>query len=155
MKASKVSADNKGGKTPRRQSDQGKSAVGRLGNALHGRRIGIGFRLFGAFGAVAFLTLVATGIAWLSFVNVGSVLHQVTDRSVPAMTEALRLAAASASLSAEAPALVAAGDDGERQVQTAELEIKVAAMAATRSEEHTSELQSLMRIPYATFCMTK
>src|SRR3546814_2868113 len=61
MKASKVSADNKGGKTPRRQSDQGKSAVGRLGNALHGRRIGIGFRLFGAFGAVAFLTLVATG----------------------------------------------------------------------------------------------
>src|SRR3546814_19683887 len=83
MKASKVSADNKGGKTPRRQSDQGKSAVGRLGNALHGRRIGIGFRLFGAFGAVAFLTLVATGIAWLSFVNVGSVLHQVTARSVP------------------------------------------------------------------------
>src|SRR3546814_5092948 len=81
MKASKVSADNKGGKTPRRQSDQGKSAVGRLGNALHGRRIGIGFRLFGAFGAVAFLTLVATGIAWLSFVNVGSVLNQVTDRS--------------------------------------------------------------------------
>src|SRR3546814_8677343 len=89
MKASKVSADNKGGKTPRRQSDQGKSAVGRLGNALHGRRIGIGFRLFGAFGAVAFLTLVATGIAWL------------------------------------------------------------------RSEEHTSELQSLMRISYAVFCLTK
>src|SRR3546814_5809342 len=24
-----------------------------------------------------------------------------------------------------------------------------------RSEEHTSELQSLMRIPYAVFCMTK
>src|SRR3546814_821408 len=80
---------------------------------------------------MVWVILVATGIAWLSFVNVGSVLHQVTDRSVPAMTEALRLAAASASLSAEAPALVAAGDDGERQVQNAELEIKVAAMAAT------------------------
>src|SRR3546814_10029152 len=25
----------------------------------------------------------------------------------------------------------------------------------TRSEEHTSELQSLMRIPYAVFCLTK
>src|SRR3546814_6141362 len=47
------------------------------------------------------------------------------------MTEALRLAAARAALSAGAPALVAAGDDGERQVQNAELEIKVAAMAAT------------------------
>src|SRR3546814_15381459 len=80
---------------------------------------------------MVWVILVATGIAWLSFVNVGSVPHQVTDRSVPAMTEALRLAAASASLPAEAPALVAAGDDGERQVQNAELEIKVAAMAPT------------------------
>src|SRR3546814_3061443 len=26
---------------------------------------------------------------------------------------------------------------------------------ATRSEEHTSELQSLMRIPYAVFCLNK
>src|SRR3546814_3047199 len=26
---------------------------------------------------------------------------------------------------------------------------------ALRSEEHTSELQSLMRIPYAVFCLTK
>src|SRR3546814_7985316 len=26
---------------------------------------------------------------------------------------------------------------------------------AVRSEEHTSELQSLMRIPYAVFCLTK
>src|SRR3546814_3817003 len=30
----------------------------------------------------------------------------------------------------------------------------VGAMAATRSEEQTSELQSLMRISYAVFCMT-
>src|SRR3546814_9105977 len=28
-------------------------------------------------------------------------------------------------------------------------------MAAIRSEEHTSELQSLMRISYAVFCLTK
>src|SRR3546814_8667017 len=27
--------------------------------------------------------------------------------------------------------------------------------AIVRSEEHTSELQSLMRIPYAVFCLTK
>src|SRR3546814_4427411 len=28
-------------------------------------------------------------------------------------------------------------------------------LAAERSEEHTSELQSLMRIPYAVFCLQK
>src|SRR3546814_3796468 len=30
-----------------------------------------------------------------------------------------------------------------------------ATMASTRSEEHTSELQSLMRISYAVFCLKK
>src|SRR3546814_2691627 len=35
-------------------------------------------------------------------------------------------------------------------------EIRVARMAGTdRSEEHTSELQSLMRISYAVFCLKK
>src|SRR3546814_6799989 len=31
----------------------------------------------------------------------------------------------------------------------------LAALRARRSEEHTSELQSLMRIPYAVFCLKK
>src|SRR3546814_5008463 len=31
----------------------------------------------------------------------------------------------------------------------------IAAFAALRSEEHTSELQSLMRTSYAVFCLTK
>src|SRR3546814_3627092 len=34
-------------------------------------------------------------------------------------------------------------------------EIPRRARAATRSEEHTSELQSLMRISYAVFCLKK
>src|SRR3546814_3921230 len=33
--------------------------------------------------------------------------------------------------------------------------IKLADLIAGRSEEHTSELQSLMRISYAVFCLTK
>src|SRR3546814_7933757 len=33
--------------------------------------------------------------------------------------------------------------------------INMAAVTATRSEEHTSELQSLMRISYAVFCLKK
>src|SRR3546814_9511840 len=32
---------------------------------------------------------------------------------------------------------------------------RVAALALVRSEEHTSELQSLMRISYAVFCLKK
>src|SRR3546814_1841856 len=44
-------------------------------------------------------------------------------------------------------------------VSTASLKASVAvvpgAMVARRSEEHTSELQSLMRISYAVFCLKK
>src|SRR3546814_3900229 len=34
-------------------------------------------------------------------------------------------------------------------------DLQVALVAAARSEEHTSELQSLMRISYAVFCLKK
>src|SRR3546814_4215543 len=40
----------------------------------------------------------------------------------------------------------------DKQVQT---EIEIPAKFAQRSEEHTSELQSLMRISYAVFCLQK
>ncbi|MEO3429678.1 methyl-accepting chemotaxis protein [Pelagibius sp. CAU 1746] len=110
-----------------------RSAKGKQPAKLKFKGVGIGPRLFGAFGAVAFLTLAASAIAWFSFANVGNVLYQVTDRSVPAMTEALRLSAASASLSAEAPALVAARDDEERRRLNASLFPKITAMGSTLS----------------------
>src|SRR3546814_7410555 len=37
----------------------------------------------------------------------------------------------------------------------APLAVRFCTMSATRSEEHTSELQSLMRISYAVFCLKK
>src|SRR3546814_7112895 len=47
----------------------------------------------------------------------------------------------------------AAGDAGRRaQLQQ---QPRAAAGTAARSEEHTSELQSLMRISYAVFCLKK
>src|SRR3546814_9670923 len=46
----------------------------------------------------------------------------------------------------------AGGEDG--RVWTAEV-IRVQLQPASRSEEHTSELQSLMRISYAVFCLKK
>src|SRR3546814_2838057 len=42
-----------------------------------------------------------------------------------------------------------------QQCMTAELKIRKHAQFFKRSEEHTSELQSLMRISYAVFCLIK
>src|SRR3546814_7785303 len=45
--------------------------------------------------------------------------------------------------------------DGDVETRIAQVECVGAALAAVRSEEHTSELQSLMRISYAVFCLKK
>src|SRR3546814_1321754 len=48
------------------------------------------------------------------------------------------------------------GENGRQQANQAALGIdQGAAGGAGRSEEHTSELQSLMRISYAVFCLKK
>src|SRR3546814_8898280 len=44
---------------------------------------------------------------------------------------------------------------GEQQLDAAIVELVDEADEAARSEEHTSELQSLMRISYAVFCLKK
>src|SRR3546814_5544560 len=44
------------------------------------------------------------------------------------------------------------GDDGKPALEAHD---KLVALATDRSEEHTSELQSLMRISYAVFCLKK
>src|SRR3546814_6935139 len=48
------------------------------------------------------------------------------------------------------------GEDGQRQRQDQQQPVvpRQRQMLALRSEEHTSELQSLMRISYAVFCWT-
>src|SRR3546814_2847095 len=59
-----------------------------------------------------------------------------------------------------APAfMLGAGDDGRLGLvdvhAVQEMTVHKAAGADIRSEEHTSELQSLMRISYAVFCLKK
>src|SRR3546814_9241191 len=57
-----------------------------------------------------------------------------------------------------APAEAAATDDAapaEAPAPEAEAAPAEAPAEAERSEEHTSELQSLMRLPYAVFCLKK
>src|SRR3546814_8544095 len=44
---------------------------------------------------------------------------------------------------------------GLRSKQSNTEELRIARSTASRSEEHTSELQSLMRISYAAFCLKK
>src|SRR3546814_7837148 len=46
---------------------------------------------------------------------------------------------------------------GDRAIEPGEIELALLALhpAPGRSEEHTSELQSLMRISYAVFCLNK
>src|SRR3546814_3023852 len=49
----------------------------------------------------------------------------------------------------------AGGDEQRRRIADRRAVGDVAAEGADRSEEHTSELQSLMRISYAVFCLEK
>src|SRR3546814_4770045 len=46
-------------------------------------------------------------------------------------------------------------DEVQRQAHLDEIHIAIATHLEDRSEEHTSELQSLMRISYAVFCLKK
>src|SRR3546814_7404675 len=91
-------------------------------------------------------------------------LHRVNGRGTP--TAAPVATAIPAEVAAEATAVAAGGaaerkiaaefDAGPEDVVEAETVSGDANVAAIeRSEEHTSELQSLMRISYAVFCLKK
>src|SRR3546814_4170117 len=54
-----------------------------------------------------------------------------------------------------APTMQAALDDWERLAPALEVLARDVEHEAVRSEEHTSELQSLMRISYAVICLKK
>src|SRR3546814_6459463 len=58
----------------------------------------------------------------------------------------------SAAIEAEVAAL---GDPAEKREFLESLGLEETGLARVRSEEHTSELQSLMRISYAVFCLKK
>src|SRR3546814_4118421 len=73
-------------------------------------------------------------------------LFAVADLAGGTWPEAVRMAATDAVLSAKA---------SERPSLGAQLLADIHACFGNRSEEHTSELQSLMRISYAVFCLKK
>ena len=76
--------------------------------------LGIKGRLFVAFGAVAFFTLVAGAMGWFLYGRVQANMTNVAEDAVPRMTSAMELARSSVALSAAAPALEGAARDSAR-----------------------------------------
>ena len=88
------------------------------------RRRGLGIRekLLLAFGGAAVMTLLAGGVAWLSFERVKDSLVTITDRAVPMSESALKIAADVNGFLAVAPALQAARTEEQRQEARAALD---------------------------------
>ncbi|SMF85954.1 hypothetical protein, partial [Tistlia consotensis] len=109
-------------------------------DARPGRRGGFGIapRLFLSFGGVAALTLLACGVAVIGGRDVRKSFSIATDRSVPALTEALTQQAGAASLAAAAPLLAAAGSEAERTAERDGLNGKLATL-----ESGVERLQAL------------
>ncbi|HYE01093.1 MAG TPA: methyl-accepting chemotaxis protein [Alphaproteobacteria bacterium] len=99
-----------------------------------GRGLGIGGRLFVAFAATAALTLLASGVAFLSYGRIETGLGGITDDSVPTMSRAQSLAELSASVAAGAPVLAAADGQAARQGALDQLQSRSAALQAVLDE---------------------
>ena len=88
---------------------------------------GVKVKLQVAFGVVAIMTVVAAAVAITSFSETERGFARVSGREVPAMTDALRLSAASGEISAAAARFVAAKGNDDRRL--------IAMQIAARSRE--------------------
>ncbi|GAB6051492.1 hypothetical protein JCM17960_03120 [Magnetospira thiophila] len=102
-------------------------------------RIGIRGRFFSAIGFVAAATIVATGVAWISFTHLGETLDSVVGRSIPAMTYAAQLAERGGSIIGVAPGLVSARTEQNRQSIWQHLESQIEDMNRLLTELAGSE----------------
>ena len=78
-------------------------------------RLGIRQKLFLAVGVIAAMAVVSSLISFGFFGQVRGALSGVTERSIPAVSAALTLAAQSADLAAAAPTLAYAAGEGDAQ----------------------------------------
>jgi len=86
----------------------------RAAQAFRLPRLGLGAKLFLAFGTVAMLTVLASAVAVISYQSVGQTLDGITGNSLPAMNLSLKLEQSSTELVSAAPALFAAESTAER-----------------------------------------
>jgi methyl-accepting chemotaxis protein len=116
-------------------------------------RRGFGIRgwLLTAFIAVAGFTVLASGIAYWSYKDMGQTLDDIAGRKLPAMTRLVQLARASAAIVSIAPKLLSAADVEETNKATATLKENqeqlteaIDALAATpEGGEDTADLRQV------------
>ncbi len=124
------------GTKPRTQPQQ--SEEGRADRS----RFGIGPRLLIAFGASAFLTLIASSVAWISYGQIAGAVSATMDESVPAMVLALEIAEESEALAAAAPRLAAATSQQERTHESRVLQERSDSL-----RQRLSKLSALLQDP--------
>jgi hypothetical protein len=99
--------------------------IGRVFGALNPARIrkaGIGAKLQLAFGTVALMTVVASGLAILAFRSAEHSVEHIAEREVPLMTEALRLSVMSGEISAGAARFVSASNIRDQRQIASQIE---------------------------------
>src|ERR1700680_199854 len=87
-------------------------------------RFGVSAKLQIAFGVVAGLTVIAAGVAFLSFATMERGLQLVTGQQVPVMVDALRLSAISSDISATAARFISAKTEADQKSALALIEHK-------------------------------
>ena len=78
-------------------------------------RLGLSVKLYAAIAGAVALTLAASVVAWISFVELGQLQRRITREHIPSITDSLRLAQQSALIAATAPTLVTASNEVERR----------------------------------------
>jgi methyl-accepting chemotaxis protein len=86
------------------------------------RQAGIRIKLQLAFGAVALMTVLASGVALFSFHSAERGVERIAQREVPLMTEALRLSVMSGEISAAAARFVSADNVRDQRQIAAQIE---------------------------------
>src|SRR3546814_2619145 len=84
-----------------------------------------------------------------------SLLKEMSDPEIATTVEGQRAVFQSRQASREGQADLIRGQVEQARTQIEAVKVERAAVQDQRSEEHTSELQSLMRISYAVFCLKK
>ncbi|HEY6632139.1 MAG TPA: adenylate/guanylate cyclase domain-containing protein [Rhizobiaceae bacterium] len=91
------------------------AAAGSLASRSRRPRLGLSVKLYAAIGGAVALTLAASVVAWISFVELGQLQRRITREHIPSITDSLRLAQQSALIAATVPTLVSADNEGERR----------------------------------------
>ncbi|MEH6402308.1 MAG: methyl-accepting chemotaxis protein [Sneathiella sp.] len=121
-----------------------KKTIGKKANSNDGTKkyskFGIGFRLTGAFSVVTVLTIVISGLSWVSIGVLTDAQSNTIEQKVPAIALALRLANDTANIAATTPQLRSSQTDKARQESVSSLGATIN-IAKTRLEELNSFIE--------------